>query len=152
MILTSHCFADGSTIPSQFTADGANASPALAWSGAPGNTKSFALICEDPDAPRGTWIHWVVYNLPPDCAELPESVSPNGALPTGAEEGSNSWSKVGYGGPSPPPGKPHRYIFRLFALDAVLKVLHRPTKAQLEQAMKGHILASAQWLGKYGRS
>jgi len=152
MNLTCPSFGDGSTIPASYTADGANVSPAFAWSGAAGNTRSFAFLCEDPDAPRGTWIHWVLYNLPVDCNELVEGVSPGGSLPAGAKEGVNSWGKVGYGGPSPPPGKPHRYVFRLFALDVVLEGLTRPTKAQLEQAMQGHILASGQWIGKYGRS
>ncbi|MCI0639360.1 MAG: YbhB/YbcL family Raf kinase inhibitor-like protein [Gemmataceae bacterium] len=151
MQLTSTAFAEGAVIPTRFTADGGNLSPPLAWSGAPGNTQSFALVCEDPDAPRGTWIHWVLYNLPADCTGLVEDASPKGGLPKGAKEGMNSWSKTGYGGPSPPPAKPHRYFFKLYALGARLDLPDKASRQQLEDAMKGNMLATAQLMGKYGR-
>ncbi len=151
MQLTSPKFSDGAAIPTQYSADGANLSPPLEWSGAPGNVKSFALVCEDPDGPRGTWIHWVLYNLPADSSSLPEGVPTDATLADGSRQGKNDFGKIGYGGPAPPRGKPHRYFFRLFALDDALDVPEKATRAQLEQAMKGHLLASAQLMGKYGR-
>jgi Raf kinase inhibitor-like YbhB/YbcL family protein len=151
MKLTSGAFQEGATIPAKHTADGPNLSPPLSWSGAPGNTKSFALVCEDPDAPRGTWIHWVVYNLPADAQELAEGVSTDLTLAGGARQGKNDFGKIGYGGPAPPPGKPHRYFFRVFALDQLLDLPEKANRAQLEAAMKGHLLASGQLMGKYGR-
>ncbi|MCI0381331.1 MAG: YbhB/YbcL family Raf kinase inhibitor-like protein [Gemmataceae bacterium] len=151
MQLTSTAFVEGAVIPTRYTADGDNLSPALTWSGAPGNAQSFALVCEDPDAPRGTWIHWVLHNLPADCTGLAEGASPKGSLPKGAKEGMNSWSKSGYGGPSPPAGKPHRYFFKLYALDTMLDLPDKAGRQQLEDAMKGHLLATAQIMGKYGR-
>lgn len=152
MQLTSSAFSDGATIPTQYTADGADVSPPLQWSGAPGNTRTFALVCEDPDAPRGTWIHWVLYNLPAEATSLPENVPPQATLADGAHQGKNDFGKLGYGGPSPPRGKPHRYFFRLFALDDALSLPDKTTRSQLEHAMKGHIAATAQLMGKYGRS
>ena len=151
MQLTSTAFAEGAVIPKRYTADGDNLSPPLAWSGAPGNTQSFALVCEDPDAPRGTWIHWVLYDLAADSSGLAEGASPKGSLPKGAKEGVNSWSKTGYGGPSPPPGKLHRYVFKLYALDAALTLQDKASRQQVEEATKGRLLASAQLTGKYGR-
>jgi Raf kinase inhibitor-like YbhB/YbcL family protein len=151
MKLTSSAFAEGAAIPRKFTGDGADASPPLQWDGAPGATKSLALICDDPDAPRGTWVHWVLWNLPADRRELSEGVPTTPGLPGGARQGQNDFGNTGYGGPAPPAGKPHRYFFRLHALDATLDLPEGTTKAQLEQAMKGHQLASAQLMGKYGR-
>jgi len=152
MNLSSPSFQEGATIPTKHTADGDNVSPALEWSGAPGNVKSFALVCEDPDAPRSTWIHWVLYNLPADAKEMPEAMPPDAKLPSGALHGVNDFGNPGYGGPAPPRGKPHRYVFKLFALDDLLKLPEKATRAQLEQAMKGHLLASAQVMCKYGRT
>ncbi len=151
MRLTSSAFEDHGSIPARHTADGPNVSPPLSWSDVPPKAKSLALIVEDPDAPdpaapKVVWSHWIVYNLPPDSKGLPEK----GPLPDGALEGLNDWKKSGWGGPSPPIGR-HRYFFRLFALDVVLPRIGRPTKTNLEQEMKGHILASTELVGTYSR-
>jgi Raf kinase inhibitor-like YbhB/YbcL family protein len=151
MQLTSTAFSEGAAIPAKYTGDGQDISPPLHWDGAPEATKSFALVCDDPDAPRGTWVHWVVWNLPADQHELSEGVPTTPDLPSGARQGKNDFGKVGYGGPAPPRGKPHRYFFRVYALDRTLDLPAGATKAQLEQAMKGHILASGQLMGLYGR-
>lgn len=152
MQLTSAAFKEGENVPVKHTADGANVSPPLAWSGAPGNTQSFALVCDDPDAPRGVWVHWVLFNVPADATSLPEGVPATETLPSGGSQGKNDFGKPGYGGPSPPRGKPHRYFFRLYALDGMLSLKAGCTRADLDAAMKGRLLASAQWMGKYGRT
>jgi Raf kinase inhibitor-like YbhB/YbcL family protein len=152
MKITSPVFADGQPIPEKYTCDGANVSPPLSWSEAPPGTRSFALICDDPDAPVGTWVHWVVYGLAPATAELPEMVAPTEQLPGGAKQGLNDFRRVGYGGPCPPPGRPHRYFFKLYALDTELALRSRATKADLVRAMAGHILAEAQLMGTYQRA
>lgn len=149
--LTSPAFKDGESIPKKYTADGENVSPPLRWEEPPRGAQSFALICEDPDAPGGTFYHWVLFNLPADARELKEGVPPTGELPDGARQGKNSFDKVGYGGPSPPEGKPHRYVFKLFALDRKLDLSAGATRDQLVTAMKGHALAGGQLTGKYGR-
>jgi len=154
LTLTSAGFAAGGPIPRRFTCDGANASPPLAWSGAPAGTRSFALIVDDPDAPdpeapRMTWVHWVLCNLPPDCAGLPEGVNP-ADLPAGATEGLNDWKRTGYGGPCPPIGE-HRYFHKLYALDALIQDLRRPDKATVKRGMRGHVLAEAVLIGTYRR-
>ncbi len=151
MQLASHSFTEGSTIPKEFTADGKNHSPELHWSGAPEGTKSFALICDDPDAPRGIWVHWVLFDLPHEAHELPHGLPASRTLADGAKQGTNDFHKIGYGGPAPPPGGPHRYIFKLYALDTKLGLPDGVTKHQLEAAMKGHILADCHLMGKYGR-
>jgi Raf kinase inhibitor-like YbhB/YbcL family protein len=152
MEVTSTAFQENGTIPKQHTGDGKDISPPLRWSGAPGNTQSFALICDDPDAPRkDPWVHWVLFNLPADTHELAEGGPASETLTAGAKQGKNDFGKVGYGGPAPPPGKPHRYYFKLYALDTMLNLKEGSSKQQLEQAMKGHILASGQLMGKYGR-
>lgn len=154
--LSSDAFADMSPIPVRHTCDGDDVSPPLAWSGLPEEAKSLALVIDDPDvpdpaAPVQTWVHWIVYNLPPDCTGLPDGAS-RGELPAGALEGSNDWHRNSYGGPCPPPGRGrHRYFFRLYVLDIVLDGLNRPTRAKLERAMRGHILAEAQIIGTYER-
>jgi Raf kinase inhibitor-like YbhB/YbcL family protein len=150
--LTSPSFAPGGEIPPHHTCEGPDLSPTLIWSGAPAGTKSFALIVDDPDAPdpaapRMTWVHWVLYDLPPGASELPEGVT-TAALPAGTREGVNDWQRTGYGGPCPPIGR-HRYIHKLYALDAALGDLGRPTKADLERAMAGHVLARAELVGTY---
>ncbi len=150
--LTSSAFRHEEEIPSAYTCEGEDRSPALAWSGVPTQAKSLALIVDDPDAPdpnapQRTWVHWVLYNLPPDTTSLDEAVAPS-ALPAGALEGSNDWSRTGWGGPCPPVGR-HRYFFKLFALDGVLPDLKQPTSAQLMAAMKGHVLAQAELMGTY---
>jgi len=149
--LTSTAFTGGGTIPRKHTCDGSDVSPPLAWDNVPGGTKSFALICDDPDAPMGTWVHWVLFNLPADTRSLAEAVPPDKELPNGARQGTNDFRKIGYGGPCPPPGKPHRYFFKLYALDTVLDLPAGSTKAQVVKAMEGHVLAEGQLMGKYGR-
>jgi hypothetical protein len=155
MILTSTVFFQGSTIPQRYTCDGSGISPPLAWSGLPEGTKSLVLIVDDPDAPdpeapKMTWVHWVLYNLPPFEGELPESV-PAKVLPPGTLQGMNDWQRTGYGGPCPPVGR-HRYFFKLYALDAVLPDLGKPAKEAVEKAMHGHILGHAELMGQYQRS
>ena len=149
--LTSSGFQEGKPIPKQYTADGQNRSPPLKWGDPPAGTKSFALICEDPDAPRGTFTHWLAFNLPAESRELPEGLSPEATRPDGSLQGTNDFGKPGYGGPSPPPGKPHRYVFKLLALDRAADVKAGAKKDQLLTATKGHILAEGQLTGTYGR-
>jgi Raf kinase inhibitor-like YbhB/YbcL family protein len=149
--LTSTAFQEGGAIPKEYTADGRNAPPSLRWTDPPAGTQSFALICEDPDAPRGVFTHWVLFNLPAEVRELNEQASQEAVLPNGATQGRNGFGKVGYGGPSPPPGKPHHYFFKLYALDRLLDLRPGAGKEDLLAAMKGHVLAEAQWMGTYGR-
>ncbi len=151
MQVTSSAFEEGGTIPKQYTGDGPDQSPPLRWSGAGANSKSIAVICDDPDAPRGTWVHWVLWNLPPDTTELKENAATAKALPAAVKQGTNDFRKAGYGGPAPPPGKQHRYFFKIYVLDTMLDLPDGATKQQLEQAMKGHILGQGQLMGKYGR-
>jgi hypothetical protein len=148
--VTSPAFAEGAMIPAKYTGDGDDASPPLRWSDAPDGTKSFALIADDPDAPMGTWVHWVLFNLPADARELPEAVPSEGTLPSGARQGRNDFRKIGYGGPMPPSGT-HRYYFKLYALDTALDLKPGATKAQLVKAMEGHVLGQGQLMGKYSR-
>ncbi len=152
MEITSPAFAPNGEIPPQFTCEGQDLSPALTWSGVPTRAKSLAIVVDDPDAPdpnapKMTWVHWVLYNLPVSATGLPESVKSKD-LPKGALEGKNDWKRTGYGGPCPPIGR-HRYYFNLYALDTVLPDLNEPTKAQLEKAMEGHVLAAAEMIGTY---
>jgi Raf kinase inhibitor-like YbhB/YbcL family protein len=149
--LNSTSFQAGGSIPRPCTGDGRNASPALQWRDPPADTRSFALICEDPDAPRGTFTHWVIFNLPPESRELSEGVSADATLPNGAKQGTNDFGKIGYGGPAPPPGKPHRYFFKLYALDQGLELQPQATRAQLLAAVKGHVLGQAELMGTYKR-
>jgi Raf kinase inhibitor-like YbhB/YbcL family protein len=149
MQVSSTSFAEGETIPKDFTADGKDVSPQLAWSGAPNTTQSFAVICDDPDAPRGNWVHWVLFNLPASRTDLPQAVPPEKETLGGARQGSNSFKKIGYGGPNPPPGKPHRYIFTVYALDSQLNVNAGADKAEVVAAMKGHVLAEGKLMGKF---
>jgi len=151
MQLKSTAFQDGQAIPRQYTADGENRSPPLEWTAPPTGTQSLALICEDPDAPRGIWVHWVLFNLPQNARKLDEGMASDGKLPPGAVQGTNDFRKIGYGGPAPPPGKPHRYFFKLYALDARLNLPTGTNRSQLLDAMRGHILAETQLMGKYGR-
>jgi Raf kinase inhibitor-like YbhB/YbcL family protein len=149
--LSSSAFRDGSWTPKQHTCEGADISPPLAWTQPPANTKTLALICDDPDAPRGVWVHWVLYNLPAKTTELPEQVPKDPQLASGAIQGLNDFGKIGYGGPCPPPGAPHHYIFTLYALDSALTLPPRSTKAQLLEAMQGHILDQTKLVGLYQR-
>jgi hypothetical protein len=148
--LTSTAFSEGEMIPKKYTCDDADISPPLAWAGAPEGTRSFALISDDPDAPGGTWVHWVMYNLPPATLELPEHLPASDTLSSGARQGISDFDRFGYGGPCPPSGT-HRYFFKLYALDTALKLQGRVTKADLEKAMDGHVLAETQLMGKYSR-
>ncbi len=149
--ISSPAFSEGGTIPKKFTCDGPDLSPPLTWKDAPANAQSFALIMDDPDAPVGTWVHWVLYNLPASTKELPEGIDKTEQLSSGALQGRNDFRKIGYGGPCPPPGKPHRYYFKLYAIDRKLDLKAGATKAQVEAAMKSHILGQTQIMGRYGR-
>jgi hypothetical protein len=152
LTLTSPAFAHEAAIPARHTCEGGDVSPALAWSGLPPGTKSVALVVDDPDAPdprapKMVWVHWVLYNLPPDAKGLPEGVQ-TAQLPPGTREGVSDFKRTGWGGPCPPVGR-HRYYFRLYALDAVLPDLGAPTRAKLDKAMEGHILGRAVLMGTY---
>lgn len=148
--LTSPAFAHGEPIPRQYTCDGADISPPLHWSDPPQGAQSLALIADDPDAPMGTWVHWVLYNLPAETRGLPEAVPPDADLPDGSRHGRSSWRRLGYGGPCPPGGT-HRYFFKLYALDTVLDLAPGASKKRLLRAMKGHILIQAELMGVYAR-
>ena len=157
--LQSSDFANGADIPKQFTCSGEDRSPALEWKDAPAGTKSFALIADDPDAPVGTWVHWVVFNIPGYTHSLPGGVEKKAQLGDGTKQGQNDFQKTGYNGPCPPPGKPHRYFFKLYALggelslgsDAALHGTSNVTKKNLERAMEGDILGHAEWMGLFHR-
>lgn len=146
MNLTSEVFQNGKNIPLEYTCDGKDVSPPLSWQNAPNNTKSFVLIMDDPDAPQGTWDHWVLFNIPSQTKQLAEGAEP---LPIGTHLGKNSWGKQEYGGACPPAGI-HRYYFKLYALDTMLNLPNGAIKAQIEQAMQGHILAQTTLMGRYG--
>jgi Raf kinase inhibitor-like YbhB/YbcL family protein len=148
--ITSAAFSEGGMIPKPYTCDGTDVSPDLSWTGVPEATKSLALICDDPDAPVGTWVHWVLFNISAGETGIPTEVAPEATLPNGAKHGTNDFRRLGYGGPCPPGGT-HRYFFKLYALDTVLSLASGATKAQVEEAMQGHILAEAQLMGKYKR-
>ncbi|PKO24048.1 MAG: YbhB/YbcL family Raf kinase inhibitor-like protein [Chloroflexi bacterium HGW-Chloroflexi-1] len=150
MKLTSSAFGDGDMIPRRYTCDGDDVSPPLAWTGVPAGTKALALICDDPDAPVGTWVHWVLFGLPADMTQLPEGVPAMQTLENGAIHGTNSWKRVGYGGPCPPSGT-HRYFFKLYALDGPLALGSNATARDVQAAMKGHVLTEAQLMGRYKR-
>ena len=149
--ITSAAFADGQTIPAKYTCDGSDISPPLQWTNAPASAKSFALIADDPDAPVGTWVHWVIYDLPAGTSLLPEDVAKSQYATGNAKQGINDFKRLGYGGPCPPPGKPHRYFFKLYALDTVLDLKPGATKSALLKAIDGHVLAQGQLMGTYGR-
>jgi Raf kinase inhibitor-like YbhB/YbcL family protein len=149
--LSSTAFREGEPIPEQYTGDGQDLSPPLQWSDPPAGAKSFALIADDPDAPRGTWVHWVLFNLPAEARGLAQGTPKTATLPSGAKQGNTDFGSVGYGGPAPPRGKPHRYFFKVYALDTLLDLAAGATKAQLEAAMKGHALAQGQLMGTYKR-
>jgi Raf kinase inhibitor-like YbhB/YbcL family protein len=149
--LRSAAFESGSRIPRIYTCDGRDASPPLRWANAPQGTRSFALICDDPDAPMGTWVHWVIYNIPAETDRLPEALPCAEKLDDGALQGGNDFGRIGYGGPCPPRGKAHRYFFRLYALDCALSAAAGLTKRALLKQMQGHILETAELFGLYGR-
>jgi len=145
-VLSSPAFADGGKIPTKYTCDGVNVSPPLKWDGVPGGTKSLALLVEDPDAPGGVFTHWIVYGISPDVREIKE-----GETALGAVEGSNDFGKTGYAGPCPPPGKPHRYVFKLLALDSLPQIDDKPTRERFNEAIKGHVIAEARLTGIYSK-
>ncbi len=155
LTLRSSAFIDGDEIPSTYTCEGENIAPPLEWDGVPKHTRSLVLIVDDPDAPdpkapRMTWVHWVLYNIPPGAAGVPHGAT-SGDLPPGTEEGLNDWKETGYGGPCPPIGR-HRYFHKLYALDKELEGMGKPTKAQIEAAMKEHVIAKAELVGTYEKS
>ena len=155
LTLSSTAFTNGNEIPSKYTCEGDDISPALEWTGVPDQTRSLVLIVDDPDAPdprapKMTWVHWVLYNIPPDTTGLPEATT-SADLPHGTEEGLNDWKRTGFGGPCPPVGR-HRYFHKLYALDTVIKGMDKPIKAKIEAAMNGHIIAKTELIGTYKKS
>jgi Raf kinase inhibitor-like YbhB/YbcL family protein len=144
-------FPAGGAIPKTFTADGTDVSPALKWQNPPAGTRSFALVCDDPDAPVGTWVHWVIWNLPATSTGLGQAVPTSRTLSDGSVQGKNDFGRIGYGGPSPPRGKPHRYFFRLYALRDTLSLAAGSGRRELDAAMAGNILGTAEMIGIYGR-
>ena len=151
LTISSSAFTNGGTIPKKFTCDGADVSPPLTWTDSPAGTKAFALLVDDPDAPVGNWNHWVIWNLPANLRSLPKGVSKTTHLPDGSEQGQNDFHKPGYNGPCPPAGKPHRYFFKLFALDTKVSLNSEAGKPELEAAMKDHTRATAELMGTYKR-
>ncbi len=148
--VTSAAFKEGQSIPRQYTCDGVNVSPPLEWTGAPKTAKSIAIIADDPDAPSGTWVHWVVYDLPAANIGMVENLPADEQLKAGGSQGTNDFGKIGYGGPCPPSGT-HRYFFKVYALDNFLSLKVASTKAQVEKAMEGHVVAQGQLMGTYQR-
>ena len=151
MEITSSAFTQGNSIPAQYSCDSDDVSPKLSWSGVPEGTRSIALIMDDPDAPGGTWVHWVIYGIPPAADGLPEGVPTSDTLDGGARQGKNDFGNLGYGGPCPPRGGPHRYFFKLYALDIELTLSPGATKADLLREMSGSILAQGDLMGTYTR-
>jgi Raf kinase inhibitor-like YbhB/YbcL family protein len=151
MQVQSNVISPGGKFPKRETCDGQDTSPQLAWSGAPPDTKTYALILDDPDAPSGTFTHWIVWNIPASAHELPENLPRKAELPDGTRQGRNDFGKIGYGGPCPPPGKPHRYFFRVYALDNAPPVKAGAGRGEVERALQGHILAQGELMGRYGR-
>jgi Raf kinase inhibitor-like YbhB/YbcL family protein len=150
MELKSSAFDEGAMIPEKYTCDDIDISPPLNWTSGPQGTKTYAIICDDPDAPMGTWVHWVIYNLPENQNELSEDVPPVENLPSGAKQGRNDFGKIGYGGPCPPGGI-HRYFFKIYALSEELNVDAGVTKSELLKEMEGHLLSEGQLMGRYKR-
>jgi Raf kinase inhibitor-like YbhB/YbcL family protein len=149
--LSTTAFPKDGEIPAKYTCSGTDVSPSLNWRDVPTGVQSFALIADDPDAPAGTWTHWLIWNIPANATALPEAVPKNEVLTDGARQGRNDFKRIGYGGPCPPPGKPHRYFFRLYALDAKPDVKAGAGRNELERAIKGHILSQTEFMGKYQR-
>jgi Raf kinase inhibitor-like YbhB/YbcL family protein len=150
-VLESPAFENGGRIPEKYTCAGLDSSPPLRWRGQPPETRSFTIIVEDPDAPGGTFTHWIIYNIPADVNRLDEGIELAGELPGGMMQGLNDFGRLGYGGPCPPPGKPHRYVFKVYALDTVLELGPAASKDEVSKLMRGHILAEATLTGIYSR-
>jgi Raf kinase inhibitor-like YbhB/YbcL family protein len=150
-VITSTAFNAGDAIPLRFTCDGSNISPLLAWTQPPSGTQSFVLIMDDPDAPRGDWVHWVMFDIPDGTSGLPDNLPPVPEMQTGARQGMNSYHRFGYSGPCPPKNKEHHYFFRLYALDQRLGLMPGALKMDVERAMQGHVLAKAELMGRYER-
>lgn len=150
-MLTTTAFAAGSEIPEQYTCKGPDVSPALQWNGAPAKTSSFVMIMDDPDAPAGVWVHWVMWNLPRSAHTLPENVAKQDQMDDGSRQGNNSFQRIGYNGPCPPPGHTHRYFFRLYALDEKLVLTPPVSRADVDAAVKGHVLAETEYMGTFHR-
>lgn len=144
-------FGSGGEIPRKYTCSGADVSPGLSWSGVPEGAQALGLIMDDPDAPGGTWTHWVVWNIPATSTGLGEAVPRRSALEEGTMQGVNDFNRIGYGGPCPPPGRPHRYFFRLYALDAAVTVRAGAARSELERAMAGHVIGQAEYMGMFKR-
>jgi Raf kinase inhibitor-like YbhB/YbcL family protein len=151
LAIETSAFSPGGMIPKKYTCDAGDVSPELTWSGAPAGTQAFALIVDDPDAPAGTWTHWIAWNIPASAGKISEGVPKNETLPDGTRQGKNDFKRIGYGGPCPPPGKPHRYFFKLYALGAKLDLKAGVSRNELEGAIKGKVLGQAEVMGKYGR-
>lgn len=149
--ITSTAFTEGNPIPQKYTCDREDTSPPLTWTGIPAQAKSLVLIVDDPDAPVGVWVHWVVFDMPPTLTGLPEGLAKTPTLPGIGVQGTTGFRKPGYGGPCPPKGKPHRYFFRLYALDSLLNLPSGAKRSEVDIAMQGHILVSGQLIGTYGR-
>ncbi len=149
--ISSTDFQNGADIPKPFTCDGDDISPELSWTNPPEKTRTFVLIADDPDAPVGIFTHWVLFNVPAEIRSLPQNISKTPELPDGSRQGKNGFGKIGYGGPCPPPGKPHRYFFKLYALDTKLDLNAGASKQDVERAIQGHVLAHAELMGKYHR-
>jgi hypothetical protein len=149
--IQSTAFSEGQPIPGRHAFDKQNLSPDLQWSGVPSSAKSLVLICDDPDAPGGTWVHWVLYDLTPSMTGLPEGIPQSPTLDSGGKQGLNDFKRVGYGGPCPPPGKPHHYLFKLYALDIRPELQPALTKKDLLKTMDGHVIAEGQLMGTYQR-
>ncbi len=150
--LTSAAFTNGGSIPEEYTGDGKDISPPLAWSNIPASTQSFALTIDDPDAPGGIWVHWVLFNLPAETTSLPADIPRTDTLPNGARQGSNDFGSVGYGGPRPPRGRGHRYIFKIYALDSMLDLRPGAMRRMLINAIAGHIVDEGELVGTYSRA
>ncbi len=148
--LKSPSFKEGEMIPQRFTCDGEDISPELMWESIPEGYQTLAIVCDDPDAPMGTWVHWIIYNIPPGLTGLKEGIPPDESLPDGTKQGKNSWRRIGYGGPCPPGGT-HRYFFKIYSLDTRLDLDPGVSKSQLIRAMEGHTLAQGQLMGRYHR-
>ena len=151
LTISSPSFTNGGNIAQKFTCDGADVSPQLSWNEPPAGTKTFVLLVDDPDAPVGNWNHWTMWNVPAATRSLREGLRKDAELPDGSRQGQNDFRRTGYNGPCPPSGRPHRYYFKLYALDTKLDLKPGATKKDVEAAMKGHILAQAEWMGRYGR-